>query len=318
MRTLVLGAGGHIGNAILRELRSRHYRITAAGRKPQQARNLRGLQLELAPGDETTPGQFAAWVQGHDLVIDAAAPYPVHSFHPETAAEREPLAYAAARTTALLDAVAAANAKLAYIGSFTTLTPAGTLQQLHPYFAVKNAIERQLLAAAADGMAIIILNPSVCFGPWDCKQRSYCLIPQALGGELAAVTDHIVNIIDVRDVARALAQALEAGCYGKRFALCGHNIPVSGLIAEICRIGGARPPRLRASTTLSAAAAYWAEAAWALVGRSSPFPALPLLLLCASHAMQPTADQQWLGIRPRPLQQTLRAAIDWYRRLGYC
>src|SRR5262245_42090778 len=97
-RAVVLGATGHIGSAVVRQLVRRGAEVTAATRRSSATPNLRGLDITLSPGDADDPEQLDAWVEGHDLVVDAAAPYPVWLFRPTGPAEADPIQYALART----------------------------------------------------------------------------------------------------------------------------------------------------------------------------------------------------------------------------
>ena len=76
-RALVLGGSGHLGNAAVRELLACGYAVTAARRGRTAARNLAGLPVCDALGDADHPATVDGWVRGHDLVVDAAAPYPL-------------------------------------------------------------------------------------------------------------------------------------------------------------------------------------------------------------------------------------------------
>ncbi len=323
MRALVLGATGHVGNAVVRELLARGHEVTAVTRRAAAPANLEGLAVRPARGDADRPGQLRAWLPGHDLVVDAAAPYPLHLFQepPATLLER-----AEKRTRQLLDAVADHNARLAYVSSFVTLPRPRTggdpiaagLARRHPYFAVKERIENLVLAAARQGLPAVVVNPTTCFGPWDLKPRNLCLVPQLLAGEVAALVRHILNAVDVRDVAAGLVSAVEKERFAERIPLCGHNLTVDELTARLCAIGGVPPPRLHTPVGLGLAASWWTEAFCALTGRPSPWPTLSLLLVNESYPMTPNPLQTALGAAPRPLGETLRDAVDWYRRIGYC
>ena len=98
-KTLVLGASGHLGQAILRELLRRGHKVTAATRRLRPP-NLVALEVPIVTGDPDAPGQLEHWVSGHEVVIDAAAPYAVNLFSPTSAIEHEPLGYARRRTRA--------------------------------------------------------------------------------------------------------------------------------------------------------------------------------------------------------------------------
>jgi hypothetical protein len=52
------------------------------------------------------------------------------------------------------------------------------------------------------------------------------------------------------------------------------------------------------------------------MGMPAPFPSLPALLLCEARATGIAEQQRALGVLPRPLEETLRDAIAWYRQLG--
>lgn len=323
-RTLVLGATGHLGQAVVRELLAHGYPVTAATRQ-SNPESLSGLGVAVAQGDADAPGQLEAWVQGHELVVDAAAPYPLHLFVPRGAAEREPFVYARRRTQALLEAVARHRARLGFISSFTTLPRADAglaslearwRRRSHPYFIVKQLMEEQVLEAARGGLPAVIVNPTACLGPWDWKPPELCLIPQLLSGRLLATARHPVNVIDVRDVAAGLRAALEAECYGEPIPLSGHDVFADELARRICELGGADPPPLRASARLGVLALLGMEAAWALRSAPPPAPALAALLLWESGPRTPSSAQQRLGLRVRPLEETLMDSIAWYRQRG--
>src|SRR6266478_7646220 len=85
MDVVVLGATGHIGNAVVRELLSRRgHTVTCTGRRSAPPSNLARLPVRYAPGDQDQPGQIDAWVSGHQVVVDAAAPYPTRLFEATT------------------------------------------------------------------------------------------------------------------------------------------------------------------------------------------------------------------------------------------
>jgi dihydroflavonol-4-reductase len=322
MQVLVLGGSGLIGNAIVRRLVSDGHRVTAAGRKPTRPLNLEGLEVAYVVGDAGNAEQLDTWIADHDVVVDAAAPYALNLFHAPTPRDRSPVEHAAARTDALLRSVARHGAVLVYVGTpkrFLANDHAGIRSQfahsLQPYFEVKRVIEERVLEAAGRGLPTLFLRPSASFGPWDIKPREQCWLPALVSGEIPLVLQHRVNVVDTRDVADALASSLRRREYGRDIPINGHNTSVADLFSVVCSSAGVAAPRWSVPAAAGILPALWAELAWALVGRPSPLPSLVLMLLC---------EQDWeapAGERPsalRPLSDTARDALAWYRSLGYC
>lgn len=323
MRALVLGATGHLGHALTRELLARGFEVTAASRSAGTSPHLAELPVRRVSGDCASDGQIADWVRGHDLVVDAAAPYHFRLAAPGSAS---PLHAAERRMLALLDSVARERAQLVFVSSFTTLPRArspldaarsAVLTRLHPYFELKRRMEAQVRAAARRGSPAVIVNPTLCLGPFDSKLLEFCLIPLVLRGQVPATQGNAINVIDVRDVAAAALTALEHGCFGEPIPLCGHNSTLQGLIAAICSRGGVPPPRMRVPATLSAAAGYGNEVLATLGLSLLAYPSLGLLLSLEQRWGAPGAVQRGLLPKLRPLSRTLKDAIDWYALLGY-
>ena len=193
IKALVIGASGHLGNAIVRDFLDRNYRITACGRRGDLPANPSNLPVRYLSGDTETSRQLDEWIAGHDLVVDAAAPYPLSAFSPVSESGKDPIAHAERRTRLLLDAVCRHKARLVYVGSFVTLVKPRTSTQrfpeyemmrlAHPYFEVKELIESKVIEASRRGLPVVIANPTYCLGPWDLHDRQLCTIPLLLRGD---------------------------------------------------------------------------------------------------------------------------------------
>lgn len=326
-RAVVLGATGHIGNAVVRELLARGYSVSAASRRERPPVNLADLDVEFLPGDRDTSGQLDSWVAGHEIVVDAAAPYPLHPFRFGIQAGPNPAEYAEWRTRTLLKVVRRHRARFAYISSFTTLPRARTIwghlqsrvaRRVHPYFKTKELIEELILEAAEDGLPAAVVNPTSCLGPWDIKRRELCFVPQLLAGEVQVSVKHVLNVIDVRDVAAGLVASVEAERYGEPILLSGHNANLDSLTTWICEVGGVQRPKWRAPAELTLLPVVATEALLPLVDRPVPAPMLATMLLLEQEWVSPGLPQRELGINLHPLSATIRDAVSWYRSLGYC
>jgi len=326
---LVLGASGLIGNAVVRELIRREYNVTGTCRRPRSSvRNLDGLDVRLVHGDIDTPGCLDSWIEGHDVVVDAAAPYPLHLMYTSGGSNKPTLRYAENRTDTLIGSLQRHDAKLVHVSTLLTrpTEPGGGLpgfqrrmmRVMHPYFATKSLIERRLREARDQMPGVVIVQPSACLGPYDVKPREQCLVPQLASGEVSMAISHKMNVIDTRDVAGGIAAAMKEGCYGQTVKLIGHNTSTDELLSEIETISGVPAPRWRYPAALGVLPSYWAELMWASVGRPSPVPSLLPTLICEQGWMKTGDKQQALGIVPRPLGKTMRDTLRWYQNLGYC
>jgi dihydroflavonol-4-reductase len=327
IKALVIGASGHLGNAVVRHLVDRNYRVTACGRRSTQPANLSGLQVRYLSGDAETEGQLDKWIAGHDLIVDAAAPYPLNVFSPVSEFGKDPITHAERRTRVLVDAVSRHKARLVYVGSVVTLVKPGTRAQrfqyemmrlAHPYFEVKELIESQMVDASRRGLPIVIANPTYCLGPWDLHDRHFCTIPLLLSGEIPSSITQVLNVIDVRDVAAAIGAALDAEYYGKPIQMSGHNISTEGLYSMICELGGVPSPRITTASSLALAGAYAMELMLGAAGEQTRLPSGGMMMAALFDYMVASKDLEELGVTPRPLSETIVDAIKWYRQIGYC
>jgi nucleoside-diphosphate-sugar epimerase len=327
IKALVIGASGHVGNAVVRALLDRNYHVTACSRRGVPPANLSELPVRYLQGDTDTAGQLDKWIAGHDLVVDAAAPYPLNASSPVSEAGKDPIAHAERRTRLLLDAVSRHQARLVYIGSFVTLVRPRTgaerfqhqmMRLAHPYFEVKELIESQMLDASRRGLPVIIASPTYCLGPWDLHDRELCTIPLLLRGEIPSSITQMLNVIDVRDVAAAIGAALDAERYGEPILMSGHDISTEEMYSLICELGGVPRPRISTATTLALTGAYAMELMLGTMGERTRLPAGGIMMATLFDYMVSGTQLSELGITPRPLSETIADAIKWYRKIGYC
>jgi dihydroflavonol-4-reductase len=321
-KALVLGASGHIGNAIVRELLDRGWTVTAASRQAAPAPNLVGLPIGFVSGIPEDVDGFARHFAGQVLVVDAATPYPTALF--DLSGDRStPMERAAKRTRTLLRAARRTGSVLACVSAFTTLLDPATVPVeglRHPYFGVKRAIEREVLDACEEDQPCLLVNPTLCLGPWDCKRPELTLLPYLVAPDTRFVAEHSVNVIDVREVAALLVEAFDAGLFGRRLLCAGHDITMSELSRRARALWGRRTdpsPRPVPAGGLAAAAAL-GELLVAGLGRPSPFPSVGLALLLRHRGLGPGPEQCRLGVLPRDLDESLAAGLAWYAGLGYC
>jgi dihydroflavonol-4-reductase len=120
-----------------------------------------------------------------------------------------------------------------------------------PYKRTKLAAERLALEAGA-----VVVNPTTPVGEGDEKPTptGRMIAGVATGRIRAFVGTTGLNVVDVRDVARGHAFALERGEHGERYLLGGANLSLEELFAAIAALAGRPRPRLRVPYAVALAA----------------------------------------------------------------
>lgn len=107
-----------------------------------------------------------------------------------------------------------------------------------PYAITKKAGEDQLSTFARyyPNLHLVIVNPGFMIGPYDAKPSSGKLLLAAYGRKRMFVPDGGKSFVHVRDVAKAVVQALDSGGSG-RYLLTGESLTLKefyALQAETC------------------------------------------------------------------------------------
>ncbi|OWU82652.1 NAD-dependent epimerase/dehydratase family protein [Phaeobacter sp. 22II1-1F12B] len=319
-RAVVLGGGGHFGAALCAGLLERGWNVTAVTRTGGRRAGLQKLSVKRVICDDGATGAMRHLVRGHELIIDAAAPYAL-DLHDGRQSHSQRLAAAKDRMASLIFAARANGSVLVYIGSFLTRYLMSEeydrrlriISASHPYFRMKLELERLAKKAAKRGDPIIIVNPTSLLGPGNLRIVEHCFVASVLHGKMPASFPDIINVMDVRDAAEATLRTLDAGIFGMPIWLSGHNISVHDLTEMIAKLGRVEcPPRWR-GLAMGAAVLYALENGMSVLGRGSRFPSLPVLLTLASRAVDQSSCQRALGVDLRPLETTIRDEIGWYR-----
>ena len=116
-----------------------------------------------------------------------------------------------------------------------------------PYKRTKLEAERLVLAAAAEGLDALCVNPTTPVGEGDTAPTPTGAMVRgvATGRFRASLRGAGLNLVDVRDVARGHVLALERGQAGERYLLGGSDVTLVEAFALIARAAGRRPPRLQ-------------------------------------------------------------------------
>jgi dihydroflavonol-4-reductase len=126
-----------------------------------------------------------------------------------------------------------------------------------------------------------------------------------------------LNLVHVDDVAAGHLAALRRGNIGERYILGGENVYLRIMLAEISRVIGRRPPRLRIPISSVYPFALGAEL-WSHVSGYEPFVTRDGLRMARHHMFFHDAKaRRDLAYVSRPYQEAIADAIAWFRDARY-
>ena len=326
-RSLLTGATGFVGAAVLRRLLTAGHSVRALVRKDSPRDNLAGLEVECVVGDLRDAASVGRAVAGVDAVFHVAADYRLWARDPEEI-RRSNLE----GTRHVMEAALRAGVgRVVYTSSVATLapradgSPADETDSVAESAAI-GAYKRSKVAAEAlvrrmvaeQGLPAMIVNPSTPIGPRDIKPTpTGRIIVEAASGRMPGYVDTALNLVHVDDVAAGHLAAFERGRPGELYILGGENVALARMLAEIARIAGRRPPRLSIPRRAIYPIAFFAEAAARVTGRE-PFVTLDGLRMAKHHMVFSSAKaKRELGYQPRPYGEALGEAVAWFRQHGY-
>jgi dihydroflavonol-4-reductase len=325
---LVTGATGFVGSAVVRALLARGEPVRVTVRPDSDRRLLDGLDVEVVAADLDDPLTLERAVAGCAGLFHVAADYRLWVPEPERIYRTN-----VEGTRALMQAAGTAGVgRIVYTSSVATLglradgepadeaTPAGLADMVGHYKRSKylaEAMVRQLIDQ--DGLPAVIVNPSAPIGPRDIRPTpTGRMVVEAACGRMPAFVDTGLNVVHVDDVAAGHLLAYERGKIGERYILGGENLSLGAILAQIARLVGREPPKLRLPAGLILPVAYLAEAFARLRGGIEPLVTVDGVRMARKRMFFSTAKAELeLGYRSRPAAAALGDALDWFRQHAY-
>ena len=166
-----------------------------------------------------------------------------------------------------------------------------------------------------ESLPIVVTNPSLLLGPGDDRQSSTDDIVLFLKGQIAAVPNGGLNLVDARDAAAGLIAAMKRGKIGERYLLAGPNWAFREWIDRVSSITGIKAPAVSLPLGLSLFGARAARSVLPLLGRSFELDDASIEMSNLYWYCDSSKARRELGFITRDPMQTLRDTIDdIYRR----
>jgi dihydroflavonol-4-reductase len=186
------------------------------------------------------------------------------------------------------------------------------------YCRAKFLAEQEALAAAGRGAPVLIVNPTVPIGPGDSTLTPPSrMLLGYLNGKYGAYLETHMNMVDARDVAAGHLAADEKGRVGERYILGGTNLNLSILLQELTKITGRLMPTRRVPYWVALGFSYFSEGLANITGKPPAAPITGVRLAGSPMLFDNTRAIEELGVRFRPLTESLTDEIAWFHQQGY-
>lgn len=201
------------------------------------------------------------------------------------------------------------------MGTIDESSSAGLSDMAGPYARSKYRAEEAAVAAASDGLSVVVVNPTCPIGPGDrTLTPPMAMLRHFLEGSSPFFLDCVLNIVDVRDVATGMMLAAERGRLGERYILGGDNVRLGRLAEMLDEMSGRHRRKLPIPGLVALAAGYVGEAvASHVTGKPPMATAEGVELALRAAPLNVDKARRELGYAPRPLGEALAGAVSWLR-----
>jgi nucleoside-diphosphate-sugar epimerase len=317
MATLVTGAHGHVGAALVRELISRGRDVVTFDL--QGGPGLDGLDVTSHTGDVRDADALRTAMAGCSTVFHLAS---VISTSGDKGGLVSSVNVDGARRVAEV-ALEVGVQRMVHTSSIhaydidthgppvTESTDLAIGKSRSAYNVSKAEGQLAVLEVGAKGLDVVVINPCGIIGPYDYKASRMGKFFRAIArGDSGPVGPGGFNWVDVRDVVEGALLAEARGTPGESYILSGHyntNLRLGKLAADI--VGKPIPDRPIPMWFLELL--HRAGPLLKRLGQRPPVTEEALDALKANPRVSHAKATEALGYRPRPVEQTIADIYTW-------
>ena len=313
------GGSGFVGGALLRGLAADGREVRALARSSAGEERVRALGGRPVPGDLWDASALRRGMAGCRVVFHAAGvnamclPDPSAMYRANVDGPVEVVRAAAAcgirRVVHTSSAVTAGEAA----GTMATEQTPHRGSYLSHYERSKHLGEQAVLAEGNRlGVEVVCVNPASVQGPGRTGGTARILIGY-LNGRLRWAVNATLSLVFVDDCTRGHLLAELRGRPGERYLLSGATLTVREALEVLGSVvGHERTVRFLPRWATSAGATV-AGGAWRLAGRPAPVCREMARVMRHGAAYDGSRATRDLGLAYTPLEDWLRATVEWYR-----
>ena len=331
MKAFVTGSTGLLGSNLVNALVAAGYEVKALARSGQKAEQLlRHSQVEIVVGDMENIPAFAPQMAGSDVLFHTAG-YVREVFGPgDHWPKLEKINVQG--TLELLTQAERYGVKMAIHTSSTSVLSSGpndtpsdesTLPDDYsrndPYARSKLLAEQAIADfLKAHHLPVILILPSALVGPQDPgPSATGQAIIQILERKFPVIPPGGVSMVDVRDVAMAMINAVERGGSGERYIVSKGYVTLEQLAQTVSQVSGVPISTRRIPYAVLNLFAHAAELTSRITGVPPTISVNALKATNRRHEVSAAKAIRELGITFRPFEETIRDTTNWFLLNGY-
>lgn len=326
---LVTGAGGFIGSAVTRALLERGAEVVALLQPGVPSSNLDGLAVEPVVADLRDAPAVLAAAGGCRMIFHVAA---VYRFWAPNAAD-----FYGVNVGGSVNVIEAARAagveRVVYTSTVGTIGLDGTEDGCPAdenawarighlfglYKQSKYVAEHEVLRAGAQGLPVVLVQPTLPLGPFDrAPTPTGKTVLDFLNGRVPGWFDTALNVVDVDDVATGHVLAAERGAQGRSYVLGGENLELRQILDVLAAGTGLPRATIKVPRQVALIAAHASDLVEGrLLHREPSIPLEGARMATTRMIFSDDRARKELGYRSRPAVEAILRSTRWYAENGY-
>ena len=327
MKCFVTGATGFLGSHVARHLLARGAGLRLLVRATSRTDNIDDLAAERVVGDLRDLESLKRGMAGCEFVFHVAADYRLWARHGQelydSNVEGTRNVLQAARDTGVRRVIYTSSVATMGFGNNGRLTdertPVSLSNMIGDYKRSKFMAERLAIEAGEAGQNVVIVNPTTPIGERDIKPTpTGRIVVDFLRRKFPAYVDTGLNLVDVADCAAGHLLAMERAVPGERYILGGENLTLKQILDKLGAITGLPSPRVKLPYAMAYATGMVDTLVSGAIMKREPRVTLDSVRMGRKKMFVSSAKaERELGWNPRPVDDALRRAVEWFQAHGY-
>jgi dihydroflavonol-4-reductase len=327
MKCFVTGATGFLGSHVARQLLAKGADLRLLVRATSRTDNIDDLPAEHILGDLRDPASLKKGMSGCECVFHVAADYRLWARNGQelydSNVEGTRNVLQAARDTGVRRVIYTSSVATMGFGNNGRLTdertPVTIANMIGDYKRSKFMAERLVIEAGQAGQSVVIVNPTTPIGERDIKPTpTGRIIVDFLRRKFPAYVETGLNLVDVVDCAQGHLLAMEKAVPGERYILGGENLTLKQILDKLAAITGLPSPKVKLPYAMAYATGVVDTLVTGTIRKREPRVTLESVRMGRKKMFVTSAKaERKLGWNPRPVDDALRRAVEWFRANGY-